>query len=172
MDGNKLLEIKSLNTYLSAKFREQALKTTWFNNFKKAYAITRTGREIKENETIANFRGYMLKKKVLTGLKNFVLSESLILQEHRRRSQQELIFRSWYKVIPLLRNENQIWEDKIQVVIDKFRLRIVGPKIMEAWKYYLEKEKRDKEKQKFKKDIMSKVNGWLTEIDDKRNNDI
>ena len=52
----KLLELKTLNHYLSQKFRERALITTWFDHFKKGYAIERTEREIQEYQLVDNFK--------------------------------------------------------------------------------------------------------------------
>ena len=163
----KLIEQKSLNNYLASKFRNQALITTWFEKLKKAYAITRTEREIHEKETVQNFREYMLKRKSLVSFKNFVLEESLILQEHRKKSQLKLIFRSWYKIVPKLREENDQWEERIQAVIDRFRLKIIGPKILRHWKDYVGDQQKEKEKKKFQKNIWNKVNGWLDELDEK-----
>ena len=49
-----------------------------------------------------------------------------------------------------------------------YRLSKLGPKVMKAWKHYVEEEKQDKEKEKFRKEMWSKVTSWLDEIDEKR----
>lgn len=166
----KLIEQKSLNNYLWSKFRQQALIKTWFDNFKNAYAITRTEREINENKTVRNFREYMLKKRVLIAFKNIQIIESteaLKLQEHWFQNKMKNIFLTWRKITPQLRSENEAWEDRISLVIDRFRRSILGPQVIKSWKKFVQLSKNEKEKARFKNDIMSKVNGWLTELDEK-----
>jgi len=166
----KLIEQKSLNEYLVNKFRQQSLKTRLYDNLKKAYAISRTEREIKENQIVDNFKQYMLKKRVLTAFKNIPIiehTEALKLREHCMKRRSILIIQKWKELIPQLRQENLIREDKLQVVVDKFRTSVLGPKVIKAWRKYTYEAQQDKEKQKFQKEMWSKVSGWLDEIDEK-----
>jgi hypothetical protein len=77
------------------------------------------------------------------------------------------IFSSWRKITPQLREENDAWDDRISLVIERFRRSIVGPQVINSWKKYVQLNRNEKEKQRFKNDIWSKVNGWLTELDEK-----
>lgn len=68
-------------------------------------------------------------------------------------------------MVPDLRRENVLWDEQMNIVIDRFRLTKLGPKVMDAWKREVHWQKQEKEKDKFRSEMWSKVNGWLSEID-------
>jgi hypothetical protein len=163
-----LIQLKELNGYLSSKFRENSLVTRAFRNFSKAYAIARCQRENDEQLKVDNFRAFMFKRKVITAIKNYVFKELLVVKELRHKIRTKAVFLAWKGAMKGVIRENLEWERQIQMVIDRFRVRIIAPKIIEAWKFYVDRQRIEKEKQKFKKDIWHKVNGWLDEIDEQR----
>jgi hypothetical protein len=166
----KLLEQKSMHQYLWSKFREKQLIVRGFKNLYQAYAIARTQRETEEEKTVASFKQYMLKKKGLTALKNIQIIEqveTLKLQELWAERRVKNIFSIWREMVPQLRKENLEREDKLELVVKKFRLTVVGPEILKGWKKYVRDEKEEKEKEKFKKEMWNKVSSWLDEIDQK-----
>ena len=119
---------------------------------------------------IHDFRQYILKKHALLGFKNILVIEKQELYDtkyHMDKFKTFQVLKAWHQIIPNLRENNFIREEKITRVIDQFRLTKLGPKAIKAWKIFIENAKHDKEKEKFRSEIWSKVNGWLAEIDEK-----
>lgn len=133
------------------------------------YAITRTEREMSENDKIRDFREFSLKNRALNAFRKCIIIEKEERLENYHYIMQfklKQIVKKWHELIPVLRENNIIREEKIVRVIDQFRLTKLGPKVIKAWKMYTEDEKKEKEKQKFTSQMWDKVNCWLAEIDE------
>jgi hypothetical protein len=69
--------------------------------------------------------------------------------------------------IPTLKEENRKENEKYDEIIREHRLFTLGKKILQKWREVKEDEIKEREREKFKNRMWSKVNTWLDEIDKK-----
>ena len=77
------------------------------------------------------------------------------------------MFQKWAKEVPELRGERLMLEVKEDEKVREFRYRRYGAMLLQSLRSNQEEMAIEKEKNKFKLALRSKVSGWLEDLDSK-----
>ena len=90
--------------------------------------------------------------------------------EHRRileKGKLRFMVEKWQKELPNLKAERVLRENNENYKVEMFRLRRYGKMLLECMRLEADERRNEDQKAKFKQAMWSKVNSWLTEIDNR-----
>lgn len=95
-------------------------------------------------------------------------SEVEELKERIKRTQVKFLLDKWQSAIPQLKAEKILAENEARQKVERFRTQRYGKLLFECLRLEGKERKIESEKDQFKQAMWSKVNNWLSEIDQKQ----
>lgn len=130
------------------------------------------------NHTADRYRRYALTRLSMRALKDHVRESKLKEQAQLTMCQYRCrlkylyytAFIRWYQALPALKSERLELHQSHDALVHRFRLRLIGRKVLKALKVHSEQERTLREKEDFKNMMRGKVSTWLKEITTKEDN--
>jgi hypothetical protein len=153
----------------SEVFHDRAIKSHIFQLFKQAVQISKAASlhlEAIREERSFNHYLFMLKKRKFIKWQDFLNNKrQLYLQAFKVREKflKMKVFEKWNDLIPELLDERYEREKEENFKVHRFRLVVIAPKVLKAWKEFVEEQKEEKLKEQFASAMWEKAQEWLSQ---------